>query len=294
MRNASLWTAAVLAVVCIGSTAQAHDAGRDLNHLVERANLVFVGRVTAIEYRSLPSENQEEGTIPHTFVTYAVERVLRGNAPGQITLRFIGGPDGRGRFLTVSRVPIVQQGDRDLLFVENAESATCPLVQCEKGRFRILGDRVYASQGAPVRSIDKGKVIARGRPPQELLTYRYPSPSFDDLLQNPEFVEHLRALGLSTDVARKRYAAEAPKEIVAMDVVTEETNDDAGTNTKAAPQAKPEPPVTLARFLGVTESIARTTARKPAAVRGVDARAAATAPRLRAAAPGNPPQPRKP
>ena len=291
MRNGTLWFAAVLAVLCIGFDAQAHDSGKDLKHLVERANLVFVGQATRVEYRSLPSANRDEGLIPHTFVTYAVERVLRGSAPGQeITLRFIGGPDGRGRFLTVSRVPIVQQGDRDLLFVDDAADASCPLVQCEKGRFRILGDRVYNAHGAPVLSVAQGKIVARGRPPQELLTYRYPAPSFDDLLRNPEVVEHLRSLQLSMEEARRRYAAEAPKEIVVVDQVTEQsTEGDEGLNTKAAPQAKPEPPVTAAHFLGVAESIARSTARKPAPVRGADMRSPVAASRLQAMTPGNPP-----
>lgn len=291
MRNGSLWLAVAVAVLCIGLDARAHDSGRDLNQLVEHSNLVFVGRVTRVEYRNLPSSNREEGLIPHTFATYAVERVLRGSAPGQeITLRFIGGPDGSGRFLTVSRIPIVQQGDRDLLFVDNAADASCPLVQCEKGRFRILGDRIFNSHGAPVLSVEKGKIIARGRPPQELLTYRFPSPSFDDLIQNPEVLERLRTMGLSVEEARRRYAAEAPKEIVVADHVSEQNTDgDMAVNATASPEAKPGPLVTAAHFLGVTESIARSTARKPAQVRGADVRSPIAASRLAPVAPANPP-----
>src|SRR6266508_956888 len=152
MRNVSLWVAAASAAVCIGVDAQAHDRGKDLKELVEQSNLVFVGRATRVEYRALPSEDNEEGLIPHTFVTYRVEEVLRGVAPGrEITLRLIGGPDGRGRFLTVSKVPIIQQGDQDLLFVDDPGNPSCPLVQCENGRFRILGERIYDSGGAPDR-----------------------------------------------------------------------------------------------------------------------------------------------
>lgn len=295
MRNRSLWLAAVLAVVCISLDARADGSGKDLNELVEHSNLVFVGRVTNVEYRVLSSENKDEGRVPHTFVTYAVEKVFRGNAPGmEITLRFIGGPDGRGRFLTVHRVPIVQQGDRDLLFVDDPANATCPLVQCEKGRYRILGDRIYNSHGAPVQSVTKGKVIARGRPPQELLTYRFPAPTFDELMQNPEAAEQLRAMQLPVDEARKRYAAEAPKEIVVMDHVTEQkTEGDTGINMRASAQGKEGPPLALAQFLGITEGIARSATRKPVAVKGADVRAS-VAPRMRAAAPGTPPAPAAP
>lgn len=289
MRNGVGRFAVALVVGCLAVQAWAHGPGNDLGKLVERANLVVVGQVTRIEYRALPSADNGEGLVPHTFVTYAIEKVVRGSAPGpEITLRIIGGPDGRGRFLAVSRVPVVQQGDRDLLFIENTADPSCPFVECEKGRFRILRDRVHDSQGAPVQSIAQGKIVSRGRPPQELLTYRFPAPTFDDLLQNPEFAERIRAMQMTVEEARRRYAAEAPKEIVITDHVVEDARPDGdrGTNMRPSPQTARElPPLPLAQVLRETESLARAATRKPAPVQSADTRLPGAARRLGALAP---------
>jgi hypothetical protein len=298
MRNGVGRFAVALFAGCLALEVWAHGPGNDLGKLVERANLVVVGQVKRIEYRALPSADTGEGLIPHTFVTYGIEKVVRGSAPGpEITLRIIGGPDGRGRFLAVSRVPVVQQGDRDLLFIENPADPSCPFVECDKGRFRILRDRVYDSQGAPVQGIAHGKIVSRGRPPQEFLTYRFPAPTFDDLLQNPQFAEQIRAMQLSVAEARKRYAAEAPKEIVITDHVVDNPrpDEDRGGNMRPSPQANREtPPLPLAQLLDATESLARTATRKPVAVQSADTRLPVAARRLGALPPASTPVNPKP
>src|SRR5215212_1607975 len=116
---------ATVAIITAGvaSDVSAHSPqektqGGDLMELVERANLVFVGHVVKVSYRNAePADEKSEGAIPYTIVTYEVEQVLRGEAPArEISFRLVGGPDGTGRFLTVSGVPTIQEGDQDILF----------------------------------------------------------------------------------------------------------------------------------------------------------------------------------
>jgi hypothetical protein len=75
-----------LAAACAGPMASAHSPmdnkqAHDLAQLVDRSNLVLVGQARKVVYRNARGE-KGEGPIPYTIVTYGIERVLRGKAPG--------------------------------------------------------------------------------------------------------------------------------------------------------------------------------------------------------------------
>lgn len=218
-----LCSVAALFAALAGGTAVAHNpmggekAGQ-LTTLAEQSNLVFTGRVAKVEYRNIESSGKEEGALPHTFVTYQIDNVLRGRAPGKtFTMAFIGGSDGMGHFLEANGVPTFEAGDRDILFVSgNGSEGSCPLVQCEYGRFRVHENGVFNTKGAPVRAVLGSNVIARGVPPRAFRTFSYPAPAFDDLMRNPEVKEMLSKQGMSMDEARARYEKEAPKQITLM------------------------------------------------------------------------------
>jgi len=264
-----------IAVACLCVNGFAHSPmdkaqGGDLAQLVNQSNLVFTGRAASVTYRTVKGD-EGEGEIPYTFVTYRIEKVLRGQAPGdQITLRFVGGPDGRGRFLSVTGVPVIQEGDRDVLFVGNTEDPSCPLVFCEHGRYRVLNDQVYDTYGSPVREISKAKVLSRGHAPAELLTVRYPTPKFDELAKNPEVQELLKQQNLSMDEARGRYEREAPKFLEFRESYgAPEKNEDAGDKATSATKPDRNVPLPLARFLSAALEQVKVSKRAPAAVRGV-------------------------
>jgi len=261
----------------------------DLAQLVDQANLVFIGKVERVAYRNARGD-KGEGVIPYTIVTYRIGQVLRGKPPGkEITMRFVGGPDGRGRFLSVSGVPLIQQGDQDLLFVATTDDASCPLVYCEHGRYRILNEQVFNTYGSPVRAIVKSKVLSRGMPPKPFRTARFPAPKFDELIQNPEVAERLKAQNMSVEDARRRYEAEAPKFVeFAVEFPVRGKASDAGkvgpSTTGAQPAAGsltgPTLPVEpassvaaampLPKFIAVTLNLAKLSKRRPTAVRSVD------------------------
>lgn len=134
------------------AVAQVHAAPQSVGDLLARADLAFHGEVVRVEYvNSLPSE-EAPGGIPHTFVTYRVERVLFGqDVAEEVTLRFFGGYDADSQtFLAASVSPRFDVGDEDVLFVAGNGTLACPLVGNAHGRFRIIAGQVYTESGNTV------------------------------------------------------------------------------------------------------------------------------------------------
>ena len=104
------------------------------DELVSESELIFRGRVTAVK-----SGWSDAGVKPRiaTWVTFAVERTLRGQVPETITLEFVGGAVGERR-LEVAGWPRFEAGDRGVFFVENRQARMCPMVRLRHGRYRIL------------------------------------------------------------------------------------------------------------------------------------------------------------
>lgn len=221
MSNVSTrWLALASSVVALGLTstsASAHtprdaSVARNIARLSAAANLVIRGKVTDVQYRPSAPDRSGSPGIPYTFVTYSVSEVFQGGAPGgKVTLRFIGGSDGRGGFLEASGVPQFNPGDEDILYILGNGENGCPLVECDFGRFRILNNVVYDGHGSPVTNIAEGKVVTKGSGPAALQTLRYPAPKFDELIKRPEVAAALKSSGMSVSQARARYDAEAPK-----------------------------------------------------------------------------------
>lgn len=127
---------------------------------IQNSDFAFQGVVTKVEYAS--SSNQRP--IPHTFVTFKVEKALKGSSqPDFVTLRFVGGTDGKGNFLTVSGVPLFDIGDRDIIFAKGNGEASCPLVKCGSGRLRVIENKVFTDDGKPLAINSKG-VLFEGKP----------------------------------------------------------------------------------------------------------------------------------
>jgi hypothetical protein len=128
--------------------------------LLRSADLVFAGVVEKVEYAFSDARGGKRPRTPHTFVTYRIEDVLRGHAPGEtITLRFIGGRGEQASFLLASELPLFDIGDRDVLFVSGNTVSGCPLVGCAEGRLRVIQDRVFNDEGQAVELDADGRVV---------------------------------------------------------------------------------------------------------------------------------------
>jgi hypothetical protein len=122
----------------------------DLAKRLEATSLVVEGVVEAIRHRDSAGPPEEYVVLPHTFVTYRITEMLRGNAEGgTITLRFLGGPaEADGHLLVVPTIPVFNKGDTDILLITAANgTAACPLAACSGGRFRVHDGRVYTDLG---------------------------------------------------------------------------------------------------------------------------------------------------
>ena len=198
------------------TNAFAHSVSNNmqLQMLVDRSDAIFFGEVKEVLYRlSQPSKRSPNG-VPHTFVRYQILSTIRGVVNREIILRFVGGADGRGGFMTQSNVPTFRKGERDVLIVSGRTLDYCPLVSCVDGRFRVLENRIFNAWGVPIVNVEKN-IEMGGKPRYEVNVIEYPRPEFEDLITRPEVQEKLKKLTQSKTLAqlKKEYEAQAPETI---------------------------------------------------------------------------------
>jgi hypothetical protein len=158
-----LWPVIGLTALGLLLSGSAGAARGDLEETagIERADLVFKGVVERVDYAFSDAQGGKLPHLPHTFVTYRIEEVLRGVAPGEtITLRFVGGRGREASFMMVSDLPLFDVGDRDVLLVSDNTESGCPLVGCAQGRFRLLQGHVFNDEGQAIEVDANGRLAA--------------------------------------------------------------------------------------------------------------------------------------
>ena len=158
MATALTW----LGLAGLNLTAQAHEVPeKSLRTMTEDADLIFQGVVSKVEYGMAPGTESEDAELPQTFVTFQMEDVEKGqSSEGKtVTLRFLGGPAKDGRILVVSNAPLFDEGERVVLFVRDNGESECPLVDCDKGRFRVINNQMFTNDGHEVRQTPQGNIF---------------------------------------------------------------------------------------------------------------------------------------
>jgi hypothetical protein len=112
--------------------------------LVSEADAIYRGCVTDVQARRVERADGEGSTIK-TFVTFAVERTLKGTEQKEVTLQFLGGTLGDEK-LEVSGMPKFNVGAREIVFVQKNGVQFCPLVALAHGRYRMLRDETSAQE----------------------------------------------------------------------------------------------------------------------------------------------------
>lgn len=112
--------------------------------LVNEADAIYRGRVTAVEARRV-ARADGNGDVIKTFVTVAVDKVLKGAAQKDVTLEFLGGTVG-DETLTVSGMPKFTVGAQEFVFVQKNGLQFCPLVAVMHGRYKVLRDEAAARE----------------------------------------------------------------------------------------------------------------------------------------------------
>jgi hypothetical protein len=102
-------------------------------------------RKACVAEAALAAGARVEGGVIKTFVTFAVERVLKGPDQTEVTLEFLGGTVGE-ETMTVSGMPKFNLGAREIVFVQKNGVQFCPLVALMHGRYRVLRDEATARE----------------------------------------------------------------------------------------------------------------------------------------------------
>lgn len=143
---------AVVSLAAHGSASATILEPRTERQLVRDADLIFQGTVTRVEYR-FSSSTASSKALPHTFVTFSVQSLLKGKLTAgakTLTLRFLGGPNLKGQYLRALDCPLFDVGDRDVVFVRRNNRNICPVAGWAQGRFRIVGSEIYNDDGREV------------------------------------------------------------------------------------------------------------------------------------------------
>lgn len=107
------------------------------SELVDESDGIYRGRVVSVDPRRAATP---DGTsLIKTFVTFAIERALKGPARDEIVLELLGGTIG-GESLDVGGMPRFSAGQREILFVQRNGIQFCPLVRLAHGRYRVQRD----------------------------------------------------------------------------------------------------------------------------------------------------------
>lgn len=142
---------------------------------VRTSEFVVLAKVTDVSYRMSKGDNGAE-MLPHTFVTYQIERVFKGNprqANDKFILRFLGGRGDQASFMHPSNYPLFDVGDQDVLFIRGNLKATCPLHDCAIGRFRVIKGLMYNERGQQVVLTRKNELdFAKFQPLDEINTHK--------------------------------------------------------------------------------------------------------------------------
>jgi hypothetical protein len=134
--------------------------------LVAESQVVARGTVTSISSRWVDSP---QGPMIKTFVEFAVQKSLKGDAPNPMTLQFLGGTVGT-ETLHVSGMPEFKVGDTEILFVRNNGTQFCPLVRMMHGRYHVRADAAHHNYVArddetPLSSVDDIQLPANDHAP---------------------------------------------------------------------------------------------------------------------------------
>jgi hypothetical protein len=152
--------AAAATALCLAAsrTSAFEPPSQSLAERVASADAVVQATVADVEYR-MSRPNGAQSPIPFTFVTFDIERVIRGQVEGsRITLRFQGGLFPDGRFMDDPTAPLFDVGERSILLVRGNGDLDVPLAGSRFGRLRIINGHVYDDFGKPVSILGRDRV----------------------------------------------------------------------------------------------------------------------------------------
>jgi hypothetical protein len=193
-KTAALMLAFLMACAAIPAAKGTGILSMKEDELVKGAELIFQGYVAKIDRRISSLRTTQDARLPHTFVTFQVERVLKGrltDTSGRFTLRLMGGPDpAAARFLQVEGCPDFDMGERVVLFVRRNGLSICPVVGWAQGRFRIAEGALFSETGREVWLTAQNKLaLGRKQELEEVRTHHRGGNVYSHIVDGPNKVE---------------------------------------------------------------------------------------------------------
>jgi hypothetical protein len=132
----------VVSICCAGVVRATSVVAPSFSELVSEAQSIVRAKVTKVSAAWVDSP---QGRVIKTYVTFSVERQLKGQTSPEFVLQLLGGEiDGQG--MRIQGMPQFVEGEREILFVAGNGIRFCPLVGMAHGRYRILLDSLSARE----------------------------------------------------------------------------------------------------------------------------------------------------
>jgi hypothetical protein len=106
------------------------------SQLVSEADAIARATVSSVESHWVDGP---QGRVIKTFVTFSVDKVLKGSPANPLTLEFLGGTVGTD-VLHVAGMPEFTVGQHEIVFVQGNGLQFCPLVRFGHGRYHVRTD----------------------------------------------------------------------------------------------------------------------------------------------------------
>lgn len=128
----------VLLLVAAGALARATTVEPPtFPQLVGEADAIYRGRVAAVQARRVAAA--DGSSLIKTFVTFQIDRTLKGLERKETVLEFLGGTVGDETW-EVGGMPQFNVGQRSIVFVQKNGVQLCPLVRVMHGRYHVARD----------------------------------------------------------------------------------------------------------------------------------------------------------
>jgi len=150
LESRAILMALMLMPISYGNATSVREVSMD--EMLQQSELVFEGTATAVEARV----NSQKRI--HTYVTFEIKDIIKGEYHSNITLRFLGGTVG-DLTLAVTDMRLPQQGEHGIYFVESLERFQVnPLYGWSQGHFIVERDatgseRVMTNRRLPITGV---------------------------------------------------------------------------------------------------------------------------------------------
>ncbi len=184
-----LWWAAALPLVALllipSRLLAAQVRSLNLEEMVQRADRIFSGRCVQVRVSEDPGTRQKA-----TFVTFAVDRMVKGGGRYRVTIKVLGEQQGEGRHeAALDGAPRYREGEEVILFLyRDSRSGFTSPVGFGQGKFSVVRDKdgqrlavnEFANRGLLERLSPRAEGRLKGR---AALQRGGPEIPADDLLE---------------------------------------------------------------------------------------------------------------